>query len=170
MEIKILKKEKCNKHVINHSIAVRDKALEIAKHFDDVDLEVIEKGALLHDIGRSKTNKINHAIEGAKLARKYGYSEEIIGIIERHVGAGISEEESTKMGLPKKSYVPRTIEEKIVAHSDNLIHGVEEVDVDFVVDKWKRKIENPDENIERLMELNQLLIEPFEKKDSKNKS
>jgi len=166
MELQLLKKEKCSEHIINHSIAVKNKAMEIAKHFDEVDLEVIEKGALLHDIGRSKTNDITHAIEGAKLAKKYGYSDEIIRIIERHVGAGISEEESTKIGLPKKSYVPKTMEEKIVAHSDNLINGVEEVDVDFVVSKWKDKIENPDENIERLLELNQLLITPFKKKDS----
>ncbi len=39
----------------------------------------------------------------------------------------------------KKSYIPQTIEEKIVAHADNLISGTKEVDVDFDIAKWKRK-------------------------------
>ncbi|WP_409199939.1 TIGR00295 family protein [Methanobrevibacter sp. DSM 116169] len=163
MELEILKKEKCNKHIINHSIAVCNKAMEIAKHFDNVDLDAIKKGALLHDLGRSRTQSINHAIEGAKIAKEYGYSEEIINIIEKHIGAGISEEESIEMGLPKKSYIPKTLEEKIVAHSDNLINGVEEVDIDFVIDKWKDTIRHPKENINRLKQLNELLVEPYEK-------
>ncbi|MCC7553300.1 MAG: TIGR00295 family protein [Methanobacteriaceae archaeon] len=164
MEIQILKKEKCDENIINHSIAVRDKALEIAKQFDNVDLDIIKKGALLHDIGRCKTHNINHAIVGARLAKKYGYSEEVIKIIERHVGAGISEEESSDIGLPKKSYIPKTLEEKIVAHSDNLIHGDKEVSIDFVIKKWEKCMKNPKKNIERLKELNELLIEPFEHK------
>jgi uncharacterized protein len=161
MEIEILKKEKCEKAVIEHSIAVRDKAMEIAKYFDNVNLEIIEQGALLHDLGRSKTHNIDHAIEGAKIARKYGYCDEVINIIERHIGAGICEEESEKIGLPKKSYNPITIEEKIVAHSDNLVSGTKEVDIDFVIEKWERKIENPKKNIQKLKELNELLIESF---------
>lgn len=161
-EINILKKENCNEYIINHSIAVRNKALDMAKHFDDVDIDSINKGALLHDIGRSKVNDIRHAVEGAKIAKKYGYSDKVINIIERHIGAGISENESTEMGLPKKSYIPKTIEEKIVAHSDNLIHGVKEVDMDFVIDKWNDEIKNPESDIRRLKELNKLLVEPFE--------
>ena len=32
----------------------------------NIDMEQIETGALLHDIGRTKTHTIKHAIEGAK--------------------------------------------------------------------------------------------------------
>lgn len=162
MEIELLRKENTPENVVDHSIAVCKKAMEIASNFDNADKDLIRKGALLHDIGRSKTHGITHAVEGVKIAEKYGYPENVLNIIERHIGAGITEDEAQSLGLPKKSYVPQTLEEKIVAHADNLISGSEEVDIDFVISKWKRRIENPDENIKRLIELNDELIKPFE--------
>ena len=162
MEIKLLRKENTPENVIEHCKAVCKKAMEIASNFDDADKEIIRKGALLHDIGRSKTHGITHAIEGVEIARKYGYSEDVLNIIERHIGAGITEEESEKLGLPKKSYVPQTIEEKIVAHADNLMSGSKEVDLDFVIEKWKRNIENSEDNIDRLIKLDDELIKAFE--------
>ncbi|WP_458457098.1 TIGR00295 family protein [Methanobrevibacter sp.] len=162
MEIELLEKENTPENVIEHCKAVYKKAMEIAANFDNVDKDLIRKGAFLHDIGRSKTHGITHAIEGVKIARKYGYNEDVLKIIERHIGAGITEEESVKLGLPKKSYVPETLEEKIVAHADNLISGSEEVDIDFVIAKWKRNIEDSDDNIERLIKLDNELIKAFE--------
>lgn len=162
MEIEILKKEKTPPNVIDHSIAVYNKALEIAKNFPDADLDLIKKGALLHDIGRSKTHGIAHAIEGRKIACRYGYDENVLNIIERHIGAGITKKEAKDLGLFEKSYVPQTLEEKIVAHADNLISGTEEVDVDFVIEKWKSRMDNPDNNIKRLIKLDEELIQAFE--------
>ncbi len=162
MEIEVLKKEKTPENVIEHCKAVYKKAMKIAANFDDADKDLIRKGALLHDIGRSRTHGIRHAIEGVEIARKYGYSEDVLNIIERHIGAGITEEEAEKLGLPKKSYVPQTLEEKIVAHADNLISGSKEVDMDFVIEKWKRNIEDSDDNIERLIKLDNELIKAFE--------
>ena len=88
--------------------------MKIASNFNQADLDLIRKGALLHDIGRSKTHGITHAIVGAEIARSYGYSQDVLNIIERHIGAGITESEAVKLGLPAKSYVPQTLEEKIV--------------------------------------------------------
>lgn len=161
MEIEILKKEKTPQNVIDHSIAVYNKALEIAENFPDANLELIKKGALLHDIGRSRTHGITHAVEGREIAREYGYDEDVLNIIERHIGAGITKEEAKNLGLFEKSYVPETLEEKIVAHADNLISGTEEVDVDFVIAKWKSRMDNPDDNIERLIKLDEELIQAF---------
>ena len=162
MEIEILKKEKTPQNVIEHSIAVYNKALEIAENFPNADLDLIKKGALLHDIGRSKTHGIAHAVEGRKIACKYGYDENVLNIIERHIGAGITKKEAKNLGLFEKSYVPQTLEEKIVAHADNLISGTEEVDVDFVIEKWKSRMDNPDDNIKRLIKLDEELIQAFE--------
>ena len=162
MEIELLRKENTPENVINHCKAVCLKAMKIAANFDNADKELIRKGSLLHDIGRSKTHGITHAIEGVKIAEKYGYSQDVLNIIERHIGAGITAEEAVKLGLPEKSYVPQTLEEKIVAHADNLISGVEEVDIDFVIKKWKRNIEDSDDNIERLIRLDNELIKAFE--------
>ena len=162
MEIELLEKENTPENVIDHCKAVYLKAMKIAANFDNVDEELIRKGALLHDIGRSKTHGIRHAIEGVEIAKKYGYPQDVLNIIERHIGAGITEEEALKLGLPKKSYVPQTLEEKIVAHADNLISGSDEVDIDFVIKKWKRNIEDSDDNIERLIKLDNELIKSFE--------
>lgn len=162
MEIKLLENENTPDNVIEHSLAVYKKAMEIAANFDNADKDLIKKGALLHDIGRSRTHGITHAIEGVEIAKKYGYEENVLKIIERHIGAGITKKEAEKLGLPVKSYLPETLEEKIVAHADNLISGSEEVDIDFVIKKWKRRIEDSEDNIERLIELDNELIKSFE--------
>lgn len=162
MELKILKQEETPENVIEHSKAVYKKAMVIAANFKNADKDLIKKGALLHDIGRSKTHGISHAVEGVKIVKQYGYPEEVQNIVERHIGAGITEEESVKLGLPKKSYIPQTIEEKIVAHADNLLSGTKDVDIDFDIAKWKRKIDKPEENIKRLIELDNELIKAFE--------
>ena len=162
MEIELLRKENTPENVIDHCKAVCRKAMEIAANFENADEDLIRKGALLHDIGRSKTHGIEHAIEGVKIAEKYGYSQDVLNIIERHIGAGITADEAEKLGLPKKSYVPQTLEEKIVAHADNLISGSKEVDIDFVIKKWKRRIEDSEDNIERLIKLDDELIKAFE--------
>ncbi len=160
----MLEKEHTPENVIDHCKAVYKKAMKIAANFNDVDEDLIRKGALLHDIGRSRTHGITHAVEGVKIAERYGYDEDVLNIIERHIGAGITESEAEKLGLPKKSYVPQTLEEKIVAHADNLVSGSREVDIDFVIEKWKRTIEDSDDNIERLIKLDNELIKAFEEK------
>ena len=160
----MLEKEHTPENVIDHCKAVYKKAMKIAANFNDVDEDLIRKGALLHDIGRSRTHGITHAVEGVKIAERYGYDEDVLNIIERHIGAGITESEAEKLGLPKKSYVPQTLEEKIVAHADNLVSGSREVDIDFVIEKWKRTIEDSDDNIERLIKLDNELIKAFEVK------
>ena len=163
----MLEKEHTPENVIDHCKAVYKKAMEITSNFDDVDEDLIRKGALLHDIGRSRTHGITHAVEGVKIAKEYGYDEDVLNIIERHIGAGITESEAEKLGLPKKSYVPQTLEEKIVAHADNLVSGSKEVDIDFVIEKWRRTIEDSDDNIERLIKLDNELIKTFEEKQCK---
>lgn len=121
--LELLKENGCSKKVIAHCKVVRDLAIRIAEKAN-ADIELVESGALLHDIGRSKTHGIKHGIEGSLIAQKIGLARSIINIIERHVGAGIPKDEAIKLGLPAKDYLPITLEEKIVAHSDNLIdHG-----------------------------------------------
>ncbi len=161
IEIEILKKEKTPQNVIDHSIAVCKKACEIAKNFPEADLDIMQTGALLHDIGRSRTHGITHAVEGVEIARGYGYGDDVLNIIERHIGAGITKKEAEELNLFEKSYVPETLEEKIVAHADNLISGTEEVDIDFVIKKWKSRMDNPKDNIKRLIKLDEELIQAF---------
>jgi uncharacterized protein (TIGR00295 family) len=135
--IKMLKESGCTNEVISHSKAVRNIAVKIAKAAD-ANIRLVESGALIHDIGRSKTHGLRHAIEGVKIGKKLGLPREILNIIERHIGAGLSSEEAKKLGLPKKDYIPLTLEEKIVCHADNLVDN-----------NKKRKIED---EIERALD------------------
>lgn len=162
IEIELLRHMQCPENVIEHCIAVCRKSVKIASNFDNVDMDLLKKGAILHDIGRCQTHGIHHAVKGAEIAKKLNYSEDVCNIIERHVGAGITENEAIELGLPKKSYIPQTLEEKIVAHADNLLSGTKDVNIEFVINKWKKQIANPEENIKRLILLNKELIEPFE--------
>ncbi len=78
-------------------------------------------------------------LKGRKIVKQYGYPEEVQNIVERHIGAGITEEESVKLGLPKKSYIPQTIEEKIVAHADNLLSGTKDGTLILILPNGKEK-------------------------------
>jgi len=110
----------CDPPVVRHSLAVTDLSARIARKAG-ADERLVEAGALLHDIGRSRTHGIRHGVEGVAIARAEGLPESIQRIIERHLGGGIDKEEAIKLGLPPKDYSPETLEEKIVAHADNLI-------------------------------------------------
>jgi uncharacterized protein (TIGR00295 family) len=132
--IDLLKIAGCSKEVINHCIAVRDIAVKIAKKAD-VNIELVEAGSLLHDIGRSKTHGIHHAIEGVKIAKKLNLDESIIRIIECHIGAGILSKDAKELGLPVKDYLPVSLEEKIVCHADNLVNGNKRQPVEIEVEK-----------------------------------
>jgi len=123
--VEILRKNNCSPHVISHCQAVADLSLEIASQLRrkglNLDLKLVEAGALLHDIGRSKTNAVNHGVVGAQIAEQQGLPEPVISIIKRHVGGGITAEEAARFGWPQDVYVPLNLEEKIVSYADKLL-------------------------------------------------
>lgn len=118
----ILREHACDEEVVRHCVAVSALAVKIARKCR-AKVHLVEVGALLHDLGRCKTHGMAHAVEGAKIAAELNMPEPVVRIIERHIGAGITAEEAEVLGLPKKDYVPETLEEKIVAHADNLMSG-----------------------------------------------
>ena len=132
--IELLKKAGCSEEVINHCKAVRDVAVKIAEK-TNANKDLVEAGALLHDIGRSKTHPIKHAVEGVKIGKKLGFPDEILKIIERHIGAGLPADVAKKLGLPKKDFIPETLEEKIVCHADNLIDNAKRQNIEQEVER-----------------------------------
>ena len=134
--IDILKKAGCNKKVVRHCKAVEDLALKMAD-LANGDKKLVGVAAMLHDIGRANTHGIRHAVEGAEMARKLDLPENVVLIIERHIGAGITKEEAKRLGLPVKDYVPITLEEKIVSHADNLIEETKKRPVREVVQRFE---------------------------------
>ena len=119
----------CSAKVIAHCRAVRDCACGYAVHNTDIDSHLVERGAMLHDIGRSRTHDIRHAQWGADLVRSLGLGEEVARIVECHTGAGLTADECTLLGLSPRDCMPRTTEEKIVTHADNLIAGTQRVTI-----------------------------------------
>ena len=132
--ILLLEKMGCSEEVICHSKAVRDVAMRIAEK-TDANLRLIEAGSLLHDIGRSKTHGIDHAVVGGRIAKKLGLSDKIIGIIEHHIGAGLTAPVAKSLGLPNKDFMPKTLEEKIVCHADNLIDDCSRQNIEVEVER-----------------------------------
>ncbi len=157
MSIQLLRSVGCPDWVIEHSLAVKKKAMELSENLP-VDRELVKTGALLHDIGRSVSSGVDHAVEGARILRDLGYPPEVVRIVERHVGAGIPPDEAETLGLPPGDYMPETLEEKIVAHADKLLNGSEEVDIDFVIEKWSRRLGKDHPSIERLKKLHAELL------------
>jgi uncharacterized protein len=167
MALKLLRESGCSRRVINHCKAVEKVATEIAEACKNrglnVDMELVQIGALLHDIGRSKTHSVHHAIVGAEIARSLNLPEAVISIIERHVGGGITTEEAENLGWPAKSYVPQTLEEKIVTYADKLIEGSERVSIEQTIEKFSRKL--PPSSIAGMRKLHEeitLLIGDFD--------
>ena len=119
--IALLGRAGCSDDVVAHCRAVRDLALAYADGIADRDL--IEAGALLHDIGRGVTHDLHHAEAGGAICRALGPDERIERIVERHIGAGLTADECSLLCLAPRDCMPATLEEKIVAHADNLVKG-----------------------------------------------
>jgi len=134
-----LLENKCSAKVIKHCKAVTKLALETANVLKEkglkVDSELVEIGALLHDIGRSKTHTVHHAVVGAEIAKAAGLPDSVVSIIKRHVGGGITASEAEKLGWPEDVYVPVTLEEKIVSYADKLIEKGKRAPIDLVVEQ-----------------------------------
>ena len=153
--IELLRKNNCPPQVIRHSVAVADLALETARELEEkglkINVELVEAGALLHDLGRSKTHNVDHSIVGAQIAQSIGLPDEVIAIIKRHVGAGITEKEAQMLGWPKDNYVPQTLEEKVVSYADKQIENGRRVPIETEIERLQK--ENKPEAAERVRRL-----------------
>jgi uncharacterized protein len=158
--LQLLHQSGCSGNVINHCEAVAELAVEIAeacrKRGLDVNLELVEIGALLHDIGRSKTHSVHHSVIGAQIAEELGLPESVILIIKRHVGGGITAKEARKLGWPKGIYVPQTLEEKIVSYADKLIEGSQRVPIERTIENFSREL--PPSAIARIRRLHEEML------------
>jgi len=155
--IELLRKNNCSPKVINHCEAVAKFAMETASKLEKkglkIDFKLVEVGALLHDIGRSKTHTVDHAVIGAKIAESAGLPEPVVRIIKRHVGGGITSEEAEKFGWPKDVYMPLTLEEKIVSYADKVIEQSKRVPIDLEIEQLR--MEHKDDAAERVRKLNE---------------
>ena len=137
----LLKKLKVPYNVRRHSLKVAEKAIELEEKIKlrEVDMDLIEIGSLLHDIGRCKTHGFNHALIGGKLIRERGLSERLAKICETHILGGLDKEDAKQVGLPERDFLPQTLEEKIICLADKHIAGTKEVSIEQRFEKWFNK-------------------------------
>jgi uncharacterized protein len=158
--LKFLRQSGCRQNVIRHVEAVAELACEIAEASKErgynVDVRLVETGALLHDIGRSKTHTVHHAVVGAEIARSLGLPEQVVSIIKKHVGGGIVAREAKKLGWPKGVYVPQTIEEKIVCYADKLVEGSRRIPINKTVERFEQEL--PRSAVERIWKLHEEML------------
>jgi len=111
--------------IVTHCRTVADVALVLTNALAANDVEVDERavvaGALLHDIGRNRTQTVQHGYVGAELLRAEGVDAVVLEIVRKHVGAGISSDEARALGFPEGDYVPGTLEEKVVCFADKMV-------------------------------------------------
>ncbi len=126
--IRYLEEAGCEPRIIAHCLRVRDVAVQIADRIQSaaivpVDRSLVAAGAVLHDIGRSRTHGMDHGDVGGSICEDLRFSPEICRIVERHIGAGLTGKERKDLGLCAEDRIPESTEEKIVAHADNLVKG-----------------------------------------------
>jgi uncharacterized protein len=159
--LKLLSESGCSKKVIAHCKAVSGLAVKFANSCKQrglkVDVELVEVGALLHDIGRSKTHTVNHGIVGVEIAQSLNLPQSIISIIERHVGGGITANEAEKLGWPVKNYLPTTLEEKIICYADKLIEGRKVVPIERTLNSLSLELGEKHPAIARIERLHEEL-------------
>jgi uncharacterized protein len=151
-EAKVLIAAGCSPGVVAHCLAVSRTAGILAEQMKriSIDRELVRLGGLFHDIGRSRSHDIHHALEGVKIGREIGFPEQLLSIIERHIGAGITASEAERLGLPKKDYLPLTPEEKIVSYADNLTKGTDAMHFNDAVQRFRDILGPGHEGIELL--------------------
>jgi uncharacterized protein len=162
MALSLLSESGCSKRVIAHCKAVSALAVKFAEACEnkglDVDVDLVEVGALLHDIGRSKTHDVNHAVVGVEIAQSLNLPESVVSIIGRHIGGGITADEAKELGWPVKDYLPTTLEEKLVAYADKLIEGSRVVSIERTIEQFSRTLGENHPAIDRIIRLHEELF------------
>jgi tRNA (cytidine56-2'-O)-methyltransferase len=136
--MRILKNAGANQRLIEHSLAVEKMAFEMCRRCG-ADQRFVIAGSLLHDIGKTVTTGIDHAIRGYTILKEMNIDQRILEIVRKHTGAGITKEEAAALSLPDMDYIPESLEEIIVAHADNLVSGKSYVHISVIQDAYRRK-------------------------------
>ncbi len=126
-DIDLLRTAGMNEADLDHSRKVADKALEIARRTGaTLDLALVGRGALFHDLGKTATHEISHGRIGAELGAKLGLPQAVTAIMEKHIRGGLTEPEAVELGLPVKDYTLHRLEERIIIYADRLVDIIQD--------------------------------------------
>jgi len=126
-DIALLKEQGMVAEDLEHSIQVAEKSLEIARRMSaDLDMELVGRGALFHDLGKTVTHGIEHGLIGAQKGAELGLPAPVNWVMEKHIRGGLTDAEAVQFGLPVKDYTLHLLEERVIIYADRLvdiIHG-----------------------------------------------
>ena len=140
--------------LLQHSRAVADKALSIARNHPELEADetFIEEAALLHDIGIVCVDApaiscygtepyIKHGVLGADILRREGLERHAL-VCERHTGTGLTLQQIIAQGLPlpQRDMQPVTIEEQIICFADKFFSKTK-LDTEKTVEQARRSLE-----------------------------
>jgi len=154
-DVETLRRAGMSEDDITHSVHVAEKALEIAARCGGatpgvdgggIDMELVARGALFHDLGKAKTHEIEHGGIGAGMGRALGLPAGVLDIMEKHIRGGLTPDEARQLGLPVKDYALKNIEEKVVIYADRLVDIIHD---GIVALKDEREVESRFEEILR---------------------
>jgi len=160
--IEILGKAGCSKRVIEHCRYVARFSVKVTKALqkkgENVDVQLVEIGGLLHDIGRSKTHTVDHGFIGSQIARSLNLPQSVVKIIERHVGGGVPKDEAKQLGWPPRDYLPRTWEERIVCYADKRVEGLRIMPIEQALEKYVARLGRNHPAIDRIKKLHEEIV------------
>lgn len=122
---RVLERFVLDKKILDHCKSTQEKALYITQRVRlkvAVDTDLVRVGALLHDIGRARVHDITHGVVGGQILKEQGFPSSVVRIVERHVLGGFTASEAELLGLPARSFLPTSQEERIVCVADKLGH------------------------------------------------
>lgn len=118
--------------VFTHCLIVRDIAIALASKSNlKLDMQLVETGAMLHDIGvyplfgidnklKPGANYIRHGIEGEKILKNENLPIAVQRIASHHTGVGLTKHDirTQKLALPERDLLAETDEELLVMYAD----------------------------------------------------
>ena len=121
-DLAILVKAGLNEEDIRHSILVAQKAVDIAGRTGmKLDMELVARGALFHDLGKALTHSFQHGELGAEIGKSFGLPKSVTDIARKHFHGGLTPGEARALDLPPVDYTPRLLEERIILYADRLV-------------------------------------------------
>lgn len=121
-DLELLRRAGVSEPDIEHSLRVADKALDLARRTNaHLDLELVGRGALFHDLGKARTHELTHGRIGAEIGRSLGLPAAVTAVMEKHIRGGLTAPEANELGLPVKDYTLHRLEERIIIYADRLV-------------------------------------------------